>query len=115
MKCKYIESVESEKEYQELSKLGKKLGIPVPETFLEMKVTMPNGKVINHFKQRSHSWNRNAYNFFFGLMASRSQSDNSYGAGKLSFKDNTGALMYSATNDCGAIDGDVDLAEYFGL
>jgi len=65
----YIEPPESERRYLRLANLGKELGVPVPQVFLEMKVTMPDGKVVHHHRQRSHSWVRNLYNAMVALLA----------------------------------------------
>jgi hypothetical protein len=91
----YIEPVESEKKYQRLLKMGADLGLPIPHAYLEIQVLDSKGKSIEHFKQRSHSWNRNYYNFLFCQMASHSAPDNTFGAGKLNIKDNTGTVYFS--------------------
>ncbi len=65
----YTEPAASEREYQKLAALGQKLGVPIPQAFLEMKVTMPDGRVVHHHRQRSHSWVRNAYNVIFSQIA----------------------------------------------
>lgn len=95
---KYIEPVASEEKYQRLAKLGQELGIPIPETFLEMEVVMPNGNVLTHFKQRSHSWVRNAYNLLLSTMASKNLDSGvgEYGAGYLSIKTTAAAVARAA-------------------
>ena len=88
----YIESPESERKYRRLAALGRELGVPVPQVFLEMKVTMPNGEVVHHHKQRSHSWVRNAYNMMFSQLAAVDIPDSTYAASKLSIKETDGSI-----------------------
>jgi hypothetical protein len=91
----YTEPKESEREYRKFAQLGKKLGIPVMECFLEMEVTMPDGKrQIHQHKQRSHSWVRNAYNLIFVGACRFSTTDSTFGAGTLGMKD-VGAVARS--------------------
>ena len=88
----YIESPESERKYRRLAALGRELGVPVPQVFLEMEVTMPDGRVMHHHKQRSHSWVRNAYNMMFSELAAVNLPDSLYAAGKLGIKRTSGAI-----------------------
>ncbi|MGW8177240.1 MAG: hypothetical protein ACWGQW_00365 [bacterium] len=63
----YIEVAEQEAKYQELSALGVKLNMAVPEVLFELKLTKDEGRgeVYRHWKRRSHSWTRNAYNHIY--------------------------------------------------
>ena len=98
MKTFYTEPKASEREYQQLEKLGKKLGVPVPSCFLEMEVTLPDGQVTHHHKQRSHSWTRNMYNYLFTNTASKAMNDTGgFGAGLLSLEDTTTAVHHYAS------------------
>lgn len=83
-----------EKKYEQLRKLGQELHIPIPEHFIELEVTDKDGKVIQHLKQRSHSWVRNAYNLLLSQMASKNLDSGAgeYGAGYLSIKDMLGVI-----------------------
>jgi hypothetical protein len=92
----YIEPASSERDHRKLEALGRKLGIPVPMAFLEMEVTMPAGKTLTHFKQRSHSWTRIAYNAVFSALAAVFFNDVTFGAGKVSLKDNGGTVRSQA-------------------
>jgi hypothetical protein len=87
----YAEPPESERKFRRLAKLGQELGVPITETHLEVEVTMPDGRVLKHFKQRSHSYVRNAYNCLFSLMAAKNAGA-TYGAGLISFKDTSGTI-----------------------
>lgn len=91
----YIEPAERELLYQELARLGQLLGVPVPQAFLELQVTMPDGRVVHHHKQRSHSWIRNAYNLLFMNLACVGHEDATFGAGLLSIK-TVDAVVHSA-------------------
>ena len=88
----YIEPPESERKYRRLAALGRELGVPVPQVFLEMQVTMPDGRVVHHHKQRSHSWVRNAYNMMFSQLAAVDIPDSTYAASKLSIKETDGSI-----------------------
>lgn len=88
----YIEPAKTERQYRKLRELGQKLGVPVPETFIEMEVTMPDGKVVHHHKQRSHTWVRNAYNVLVAQMMAVQADDVGYGAGFINVKDLTAAV-----------------------
>lgn len=92
----YIEPPESERKYRRLVALGKELGVPVPQVFLEMEVKMPDGRVVHHHRQRSHSWCRNAYNHLFSELAAVDGSDNTYAAGKVSTKSTAGVVCFGA-------------------
>ena len=88
----YIEPAASERKYRRLAALGKELGVPVPQVFLEMEVKLPDGTVVHHHKQRSHSWVRNAYNLLFCQLAAVNLPDNTYAAGKLSLRRPSGTV-----------------------
>lgn len=99
----YIEPPESERKYRRLAKLGKELGVPVPQVFIEMEVKMPDGKVIHHHKQRSHTWNRNAYNTLFSCMAMKNGDGGAaFGGGFLNAK-NTAAAVLTGSYGIGAM------------
>jgi len=91
---------EEEKLYEELRRLGQRLHIPAPEAFWELEVTDRDGKIIQHLKQRSHSWVRNAYNMMFCYLAGKDLSNGSFGAGYLSLKDTGGAVQYGSGPVC---------------
>jgi hypothetical protein len=84
--------------YDQLKRLGRKLHIPTVETFWEVEVRDGNGKVVQCFKQRSHSWVRNAYNLIFATLAGKDLSDSTFGAGKLNLKDTGNVIRYGAAN-----------------
>ncbi len=92
----YIEPPESERKYRRLVALGRELGVPIPQMFLEVKVTMPDGRVLLHQKQRSRSWVRNAYNWLFCELGCVNAPDNLYAAGKLNYKDTGGTVRFAA-------------------
>lgn len=65
----YTEDPKLERKYRNLERLGKELKIPTFRSFLTLEVFDSEGKPIHSQKQRSHSWNRNAYNYLFGHVA----------------------------------------------
>jgi len=91
MTCKYTEPKQTEKEYREMATLGRELGVPVPECFLEMQVTL-NGKIVHHHKQRSHSWTRNAYNCLFTQLTAKNFNGSTFEGGVLSMKYSNGTV-----------------------
>jgi len=99
---------EEEKLYEELRKLGQRLHIPAPEAFWEIEVRDKSGQIIQRFKQRSHSWVRNAYNMMFCYLAGKDLSNGSFGAGYLSLKDTGGAVQYGSGPVCLSQNSSVD-------
>lgn len=92
-----MKGLTEEKKYEQLRRLGQELHIPIPEHFLELEVTDKNGKVIQTLKQRSHSWQRNAYNLLLSEMAAKNLDDAGvFGAGLLSMKDTSAAIKDGA-------------------
>lgn len=89
----YIEKPSQERKYRRLGKLGAELGIPITECFLEMEVKLPNGKVMHHHKQRSHSWIRNAYNvIFMAIGMVNCNGGATYQAGAINIKNIAGTV-----------------------
>lgn len=93
-KAKYDE----EALYDHLKRLGRKLHIPTPEAFWELEVRNQNGEVVQHLKQRSHSWVRNAYNLLFATLAGKDLDDNIFGPGKLNLKDTGNVVRFGDAN-----------------
>ena len=90
-----LESKE-ERKYRRLRKLGQELHIPIPEAFWTLEVFDQDGKLIQKHHQRSHSWVRNAYNMMFTNLGNKDADDDTFGAGKLSFMQTSGAISYGA-------------------
>ena len=94
MKTNHIEPLSTERKYRRLAKLGQELKIPVLETFLEMEVTLPGGKVVHSHKQRSHSWVRNAYNVAVVMFAGvNPNGGGTYQAGAINMKLTNGTVI----------------------
>jgi hypothetical protein len=91
---------DEEKLFEELRKLGQKLHIPAPETFWEIEVRNGNGQITQQFRQRCHSWVRNAYNMMFCYLAGKDLSNSGFGAGYLSLKDTSNGVRYGAGPVC---------------
>ena len=85
-----------EGDYRALKRMGLKLGIPIPEVFLELEVRSQEGKLLDHYKQRSHTWTRNAYNILFSQLAAFGLTGASFGAGFLSLKTTGGSVLGSS-------------------
>ncbi|MBN1370178.1 MAG: hypothetical protein JW954_08095 [Dehalococcoidaceae bacterium] len=88
----YIEDTEQENKYRDMERLGRELGIPVPRTFLEIEVFDSKGNTLHAQRQRSHSWNRNAYNYLAMAITLRNPTGTAFGAGTLSLKDTGGSI-----------------------
>jgi hypothetical protein len=104
----YIEPAASERKYRRLAALGAELGVPVPQTFLEMEVIMPNGEVVHHHKQRSHSFKRNAYNIMFCQLGAVNNNalGVTYGSGQLVWARTTGVAV-PGNYPCGMVTADM--------
>lgn len=85
---KVIINPEEEEKYRRVRELSKKLCIPSSESFLEVEMSL-RGKPYAHWKQRGHTWVRNAYNIAICQMAAKS-STGTYGDGASAFKDTSG-------------------------
>ncbi len=95
----FIEDPKLESRYRRFEKLGTELKIPVFRTFLEMEVLDREGNVIHAHRQRSHSWNRNAYNFLFSQMVAYGLTAiNVFGAGSISLKWTNGSIFPNVSN-----------------
>ncbi len=81
-----------DKELAELIKLGKRLGVPIIQAFLELEVRDNQGKVIARHRQRSHSWVRNAYNQLVSQLMGINCLDVTFGAGKITLKETDGNI-----------------------
>lgn len=90
----YTEDPKLERKYQRLERLGQELKIPTFKSFLTLEVLDKDGNSIHSHKQRSHSWNRNAYNFLFSNMAGYgiNPTNATFGAGVNSLKDDAGTV-----------------------
>ncbi len=84
--------LKTEKDYRELARLGKVLGVPVFEAFLTVETFDKNGKRTSYHKQRSHSWTRNAYNLMMSTLATLDGDDAAFSGGNINFKDTGGTI-----------------------
>jgi hypothetical protein len=76
-----------EQKYEKLRGLSQELKLPITEPFLNLTVYDKDGNLKNEYKSRSHSWNRNAYNIFFGVFTNTISLDyNTFDEGYLSLK-----------------------------
>jgi len=92
----YTEKPETEDLYRKMERLGQELKVPIPGTFLQMEVFDGQGNRIHAHRQRSHSWNRNAYNILFGQIAGVNMRNSTFEAGKLSVKQTSGVIVYGS-------------------
>ena len=76
-----------------LYKTGQKLHLPTMELYLALTQTI-DGKVVHDTGlRRARSWNRNAYNNVFTVIAGVNRDGTGFGAGSLAFKNVSGATV----------------------
>lgn len=80
-----MQEVGTEKDYDEIRKLGTKLHIPTPEMHWGFKVEMPDGDVVHEHDERGHSWVRNAYNALVSQFCAVNGYDINCGDGRMNF------------------------------
>jgi hypothetical protein len=86
--------IATERDFERYKRAAMALHLPVFEAWLELEIKDRLGKVIDHRRQRSHSWFRNAYNLLFEQMGGVQLDDTgNFGAGFLSIKDTAGAIQ----------------------
>ena len=83
--------IPTEEEYLEFERLGRKLGIPVTRTFVTLEVTK-DGKILDRYHDRSHTWNRNYWNYHLMTPIAILGVATDFGAGYLSFKRVSGSV-----------------------
>jgi len=88
----YIEKPETEELYRQMERLGQELKVPVPGTFLQIEVFNGQGSRIHAHRQRSHSWNRNAYNWFYSQFGQLQNVGSTFGPGAITIKDTGGSI-----------------------
>lgn len=89
----YTEDPKLERKYQRLERLGQELKIPTFKSFLTLEVLDKDGNSIHSHKQRSHSWNRNAYNLLFNQMSGKGTTNTGlFEAGAVNYKDFSGTV-----------------------
>ena len=95
-----IHGMLEEREYRKMERLGQKHKIPIPGMWLRRQIFMPDGEEVLNEYGRSHTVNRNYYNFMFCTGAAKNASDltPNFGTGYLSIKD-TGGTVRGDVND----------------
>jgi len=76
-----------EADYLELSRLSAKLGLPVPQIHLTLSACDAAGARTAHYHARSHTFNRNFWNYIFGITAVAPNGTATFAAGFLAMKD----------------------------
>lgn len=83
--------LETEADYIEFERLSKKLKIPVP-TMQIIVTAKKDDKITAQFKGRSHTWNRNFWNFALAGQAYLPFVETNFGAGYISGKRTSAAV-----------------------
>ena len=89
--------LKEKQKYERFRELMQELHLPAYEAFWTLEVRDKNGRLIQRYKQRSHSWTRNAYNHLFSNMCSKNATAATFGAGHVSFKDTGGTVRGSTS------------------
>jgi hypothetical protein len=89
-------TVKPEEDYKEIERLGQKLGIPIPMTFVKAEAINPDGSSGDKYEGRSRTWNRNFWNTLFGGMVGSPASVATFAAGFLTTKSRSGSITNSA-------------------
>lgn len=99
----------TEKDYEELERLGAKLHIATPTAKWGFKLEkQDSGEVLYETTERAHSWVRNAYTMLISNMCADGVTQNSYGTGVLGIK-STGATAWQAANGAYSISPSVSV------
>lgn len=105
-----MNKLKEEQNYEQLRKLGKELHIPMPEAFWTLEVFDKDGKLLQRHHQRSHSWLRNAYNHLASELFAKNANDDTFGAGKLSIKQEDATVRYGTYPIALGYSSNVDIA-----
>ncbi|MDX9804102.1 MAG: hypothetical protein RBS96_08875 [Dehalococcoidales bacterium] len=92
MNIPYVEDSKREEKYREMERLGQELKVPVPGAFLQIEVFDGQANRIHAHRQRSHSWNRNAYNWFFTMATTTKVLGSSFSDGNLTARTTNGEV-----------------------
>lgn len=79
-------TVKPESDYEEMDRLGRKLGIPVPQMFITLDVHYPDGSKGEHYHDRSRTFNRNFWNYLYSQWTNAASGTATFGAGYLALK-----------------------------
>lgn len=82
--------------YDELSRLGAELKIPVPQIHVRLQSYDRRGKLIHDHAQRSRTFTRNFWNIAFAGFVTQVQAAGSYGAGYLGIKATSGTIRVNS-------------------
>lgn len=79
-------TVKPEELYEELNDLGRELGIPVPQTHVGLEVHDAEGNLLSEYKDRSRTYTRQFWNFYFGALSNAPTTGGTFGEGSLKYK-----------------------------
>lgn len=79
-------TVKPEADYEEIVRLGAKLGIPVPMMYVKVEATNPDGSPGERYEGRSRTFNRNFWNLVFQHIAHTNNITGTFGEGFLAYK-----------------------------
>lgn len=89
-----IKGLLAEREYRKMEKLGGKLGIPIPGMHCRRQIFLDGKQTFDSGFNRSHTVDRNYYNFVFCMANAKNLSDATFGTALLSLKDTDGAINF---------------------
>ena len=92
----------NERQFRKYKEIAIALHIPVFESFLTLEVRDSTGKIVQTYKDRAHSWNRNFYNLIYSQAACEEIDDpTTFGDGLLNYKKTDGTV--GSSNQVGYI------------
>lgn len=93
--------------YDELDRLGTRLKIPILQTHVSLVSKDKEGKVVQTYDDRSRSWLRNFWNYYFSTFAFVKASSLSalFQEGRLHMKNNQGTISHIVVNTASLVTG----------
>jgi hypothetical protein len=88
----------TEQDYEDLERLSTKLKMPIPQVHLRIQTSVGRIK-ISDYRQRSHTWVRNYWNWLIMSVACQAGVATNFGAGYLSLKSTGAAVAARSTSD----------------
>jgi hypothetical protein len=88
-------------------------GVSVPDFYLILSLTGPDGALLHRHREKGHSWVRNYYNAIFSIAAGcPGDGLNTFGAGYMSCKDRGGSIGDHTSETVDTLDASVPSGSY---
>ena len=94
--------IRTERKWRTAKTIMGELHIPILEAFVELEAFDRDGKRVQHHRERTHTWVRNAYNHLFAQVSGKGATGSAtFGAGELNAKDTGGVIRGTAGDGFG--------------